>query len=361
MKLIKIDRQSLNDGIEKSKADYRVFGPVKEKNDHEFKLLEKSEIPDLNFQNTRLSPKSIIYPQSQVMFTYSLDESKDDCRIMKEVENVKSPMAIFGIRPCDALAFPIVRRNFDTPEYQDTYWVKAYEATTFIGLACNSACNSACGTCFCTSAGTGPFGEEGLDVLLIADGDIFYAKSITAKGEAFIQVAGWSTEADPSADSKIDDLKTAAETSISSSVNTDNLKNKTILELYDAPFWEQEAFSCINCGTCTYVCPTCWCFDVQDETHGKSGIRMRNWDSCMFPLFTQHASGHNPRDVNYARLRQRFMHKLKYYVDKYDKGIQCVGCGRCIRLCPVNIDIRRICNKMNSFDAADCVCETTSS
>ena len=356
MKLIKMDKTGWGEGIEKVKAAYRVFGPVKEKNDYEFSVLNADEMPDLNFQNTRLSPKSIIYPQSQVMFTYSLDETKNDCRIMKEVDNATSPMAIIGVRPCDALSFPIVRRNFDTPEYQDTYWVKAYEATTFVGLACNSACS----TCFCTSAGTGPFGEEGLDILVIKDGDDFYAKIITPKGEAFAQSAGWCVEAESDVTVKIEKLKTAAEASIASSVSTDKLKDKTILELYDAPFWEEEAFACINCGTCTYVCPTCWCFDVQDETHGKSGIRMRNWDSCMFPLFTYHASGHNPRTQKYERVRQRFMHKLKYYVDKYENGIQCVGCGRCIRLCPVNIDIRRICDKMNAFDAESCVCEATS-
>jgi len=357
MTLIKIDQQNWADGIEKAKSAYRVFGPVKEKDDYDFKLLEAAALPDLNCQNTRLSPKSIIYPQSQLMFTYSLDEEDDDFRIMKEVENVSAPMAIIGIRPCDALAFPIVRRNFDTPEYQDTYWAKAYEATTFVGLACNSAC----GTCFCTSAGTGPFGEKGLDVLIVKDGDDLYAKPITDKGRAFVNTAGWTADADAAVSSKIDELKTAAEASITSVVATDKLREKTILELYDAPFWEQEAFSCLNCGTCTYVCPTCWCFDVQDETYGKKGIRMRNWDSCMFPLFTHHASGHNPRHVKYQRVRQRFMHKLKYYVDKYDNGIQCVGCGRCIRLCPVNIDIRKICSKMNSFDAESCACDTPSS
>ncbi len=357
MTLIKINKKALDLGIEKAKSAYQVFGPVKQKNDHDYKRLDKNELPDFNFQNTRLSPKSIIYPQSQIMFRYSLDETSDDCRIMKEVENVSAPMAIVGVRPCDALSFPIVRRNFDSPEYQDTYWVKAYEATTFVGLACNSACS----TCFCTSAGTGPFGEEGLDVLLVADGDDFYVKPLTEKGTAFVGAAGWSGTADASAGEKIEALKQAAETSVTSAVKTDKLREKTTLELYDAPFWQEEAFSCINCGTCTYVCPTCWCFDVQDETFGKSGIRMRNWDSCMFPLFTSHASGHNPRDAKYQRVRQRFMHKLKYYVDKYDNGIQCVGCGRCIRLCPVNIDIRRICNKMNSFDAESCKCETAAS
>jgi len=357
MTLIKIDHQTWAEGIEKAKSAYRVFGPVKEKTDHEFKLLDKGEMPDFSCQNTRLSPKSIIYPQSQIMLTYSLDESRDDCRIMKEVENVTAPQLVLGIRPCDALAFPIVRRNFDSPEYQDTYWIKAYEATTFVGLACNAACS----TCFCTSAGTGPFGEEGLDILLMQDGEMMYAKPLTPKGEALAASAGWTTTAESSASGKLDTLKANAEASITAKVSTDKLKDKVLLELYDAPFWEEEAFSCINCGTCTYVCPTCWCFDVQDEVQGKSGIRMRNWDSCMFPLFTHHASGHNPRHNNYERLRQRFMHKLKYYVDKYDSGIQCVGCGRCIRMCPVNIDIRRICDKMNSFDVKSCACDVASS
>ena len=80
---------------------------------------------------------------------------------------------------------------------------------------------------------------------------------------------------------------------------------------------------------------------------------MKNWDSCMFPIFTVHTTGHNPRDTKTQRVRQRFMHKLKYFVDKYQTGIMCVGCGRCVRQCPVNIDIRRVCELMNSFKPAD--------
>jgi ferredoxin len=145
-------------------------------------------------------------------------------------------------------------------------------------------------------------------------------------------------------------LKEKAEAGIIARIRTERLKEKTTTDLFDAPFWEDFAFACINCGTCTYVCPTCWCFDMQDEVRGTSGVRMRNWDSCMYPLFTHHGSGHNPRDTKTQRLRQRFMHKLKYYVDKYSDGIQCVGCGRCISLCPVNIDIRKVCEAMNGFE-----------
>lgn len=76
---------------------------------------------------------------------------------------------------------------------------------------------------------------------------------------------------------------------------------------------------------------------------------MRNWDSCMFPLFTLHASGHNPRGQKIQRVRQRFMHKLKYYLDTYNGGVACVGCGRCVQHCPVNIDIREVCRLMNEY------------
>ncbi len=78
---------------------------------------------------------------------------------------------------------------------------------------------------------------------------------------------------------------------------------------------------------------------------------MRNWDSCMTPLFTMHGSGHNPRDQKHQRFRQRFMHKLKYFGDKYEEGIMCVGCGRCVQQCPANVDIKKISKIMNDYVA----------
>lgn len=346
MKVIKIDKENWAVGLEKLHASYRLFGPVKEDNFHNFKELDKGEQPDFNFSNTLLSPKSLVHPQSEVMFEYSLDEKQEDHHVMKEIARDYSPRVVIGIRPCDAKAFLLVKRNFDTHEYKDPYWIKSYEATTFVGFACNTPA----GTCFCTTAGCGPFHEDGLDLLIVDVEEHFLGIIITKKGENLLAAAGWNLESDSNAASKqIERIKQEAEARITSFVSTDKLRIKTTMELYDAPFWEDVAFSCINCGTCTYLCPTCWCFDIQDEHHGCSGVRMRNWDSCMYPLFTLHGSGHNPRSKKMQRVRQRFMHKLKYYVDKYENGIQCVGCGRCIRLCPVNIDIRRVCDIMNSF------------
>lgn len=357
MKVIKIDKSEFNTGLDRLEKDYRLIGPVKEKQYYTFKTLDKGEKPDLSYTNTRLSAKSIIYPQSEIMFEYSLDKNDTDYAILKEPEKDYSPRAVIGIRPCDADAYAVVRRNFDTPEYKDPYWLKAYEATTMVGLACHLPSP----TCFCTSAGSGPFHTDNLDVMLVDNDDHYLAQVLTEKGENFVSAAGWTTAAE-NGESAVETMKTEAESKIKSSVNTDNLKNQNLIDLHEAEqaIWNPEAFACINCGTCTYACPTCWCFDVQDETFGKSGVRIRNWDSCMYPIFSLHASGHNPRGTKVGRVRQRFMHKLKYYVDKYDSGIQCTGCGRCVRLCPVNIDIRKICNMMNSYDPESCSCLVTS-
>ena len=353
MKIVQIDKNNWEAGLENLTNSYRLFAPVKEAEFHNFKELAKGELPDLNCLNTRLSPKSIIYPQSEAMFEYTLDESHEDHHIMKEVDKDYSPRAVIGIRPCDAKAFVLVGYNFDTLEYKDPYWIKASEATTLVGLACDSPCSS----CFCTTAGCGPYHEEGLDILLVDGTDHYLAKVLTEKGKNFITTAGWDAPADAEgAGAQIADRKQAAEAKITARVNTDHLRQADTNELYKAPFWEDVSFSCINCGTCTFVCPTCWCFDIQDENRGTSGMRMRNWDSCMFPLFTMHGTGHNPRGTKLHRVRQRFMHKLKYYVDKYDVGIQCVGCGRCIRSCPVNIDIRRVCDFMNSYGSLEDAC-----
>jgi ferredoxin len=352
MKIIKIDKGLWASGLNQAAAAYRLIGPVKEKEFHSFKPLTNGAQPDLSCLNTRLSPKAIIYPQSEVMFDYSLDESREDHHQMREAAKDYSPRAVIGIRPCDAKAFELVRLNFDTPDYKDPYWLRAYESTTFIGLGCETPC----GSCFCTTAGCGPYHEEGLDVLLADAGDHYLAKVLTDKGAKFLDTAGWKAAAGKDADARLAGLRQAAEGKISSSVPTDNLKSLPTNDLYNASFWEDVSFACINCGTCTFSCPTCWCFDIQDETRGTSGVRLKNWDSCMYPLFTLHGTGHNPRGTKLHRVRQRFMHKLKYFVDKYDRGIQCVGCGRCVRLCPVNIDIRRVALMMNGFAASGEAC-----
>jgi len=353
MKIIKIDKADWNGGLKKIAGDYRLIGPVRDQDFYLYKPLEPGDIPDMAFTNTRLSAKGTIYPQSQTMFNYTLDPDREDHHLLTEPENNDQPTAVIGIRPCDAAAFVQVRRNFDAPDYQDPYWLKAYEDTVLVGLACDRPGPA----CFCTSTGGGPYYGEALDVLLVDNEDHYLAQVVSEKGATFLEKAGWSETVDSDTAMKtIQARQEAAENRINSTMETGNLADAETMVLYDASFWEDVAFACINCGTCTFLCPTCWCFDIQDETHGMEGRRIRNWDSCMFPLFTLHGSGHNPRGENVQRVRQRFMHKLKYYVDKYEAGIQCVGCGRCVSQCPVNIDIRKVCELMNSTGGQSVTC-----
>ena len=322
--------------------DYKIFVPVRDGDFSVFQPLEKETEPDFDYQNTRLSPKGLVYPQSERMFEYSLDEKDPESNILKEAPKDYNPQAIVGIRPCDAHAFQLVKRNFDNPEYPDPWWVRRFESTTVVGLGCNDPCS----TCFCTAMGGGPFDETGLDVLLYDLGETYLARGLTEKGETFLSKAQDGEKADEKAVKRAAALSAKAAEGMPEPKELDPIREKTINDLFDAPFWEDVAFACLNCGTCTFLCPTCWCFDIQDEVQGKQGDRIRNWDSCMFPLFTLHGSGHNPRDKKFQRVRQRFMHKLKYFVDRYGDGFHCTGCGRCVQFCPVNIDIREVLSLM---------------
>ncbi len=327
-----------------------VLGPVKEGEAHRFRPLKKAADLDLSYQNSRLSPKDLVHPHSDAMFAFSLKKDDPEAGILKELPRSAAKRVVLGIRPCDAKAFRLVDVNFLTDTYRDPWWEARREATVLVGLGCSRPCR----TCFCTAVGTGPFDETALDVLMTELEDGYLLKAVTEKGEALLRDAPQAEAATDERMQKAEGIAEEAARKISKPFVTDPIKDKPQTELFSAEFWEEVQFACINCGACTYLCPTCWCFDIQDEVQGEEGVRLRLWDSCMFPLFTLHGSGHNPRNQKLQRVRQRFMHKFKYYVDKYGDGPACVGCGRCVQYCPVNIDIRRVVAMMS----ASCVCPT---
>ncbi len=334
--------------VEKLIGQQRVFGPVFQGQYHEFAELKASDEIDLSYQNTRLSPKGLFHPHSERMFQYSLATVDPEAGIVKEAPKDYSPRVILGIRPCDAKAFRLDDANFDTETIKDPWWTRRRACTALVGLACNAPCRS----CFCTSVGTGPFDPAGLDALLIDVDTGYVLQAVTDKGKELADGLAESEAVAPAMTEQVAQLKQAAEAQLTIQFDPKAIADQNMLELFNAVFWDEVQFSCINCGTCTFLCPTCWCFDIQDEVCDDQGDRLRIWDSCMFPLFTLHGSGHNPRNAKLQRVRQRFMHKLKYYQDKYHGGVACVGCGRCVKSCPVNIDIREVARLMS----ASCVC-----
>ncbi len=343
-----INKSQWSELIKKLQEGYQLWGPVKEDGYHVFKILSGEKELDLSFQNTRLSIKSFVLPQSERMLEAKLDEENGP--IYRESPKEYPNRVLLGVRPCDAKALELVRVNFDTPEYKDPWWLRRYETLIKVGLACNTPCS----TCFCPSTGGGPFDEEGLDILMVDIGDEYFFKAVSEKGNSILREIEIGEKPSDSVKGKVEELKKKAEASFTNLPSVENLASQDMMGLFNAPFWDESQFACINCGTCTYLCPTCWCFDIQDEIYENISDRIRNWDSCMYPLFTLHGSGHNPRSQKLQRVRQRFMHKLKYYVDKYSNGVQCVGCGRCIQYCPVNIDIREVISLMNNYQADAC-------
>jgi ferredoxin len=334
--------------IERLIGRYLVYAPMKNGSFHDFAPLKDPSGADLSFHNTRLSPKGLFHPQAERMFVCSLARDDPQAGILKEVQKDFSPRVVLGIRPCDAKALRLDDANFDAG-IKDPWWVRRREATTLIGLACDAPCS----TCFCTSMGGGPCDTAGLDVLLLDTGDGYAARVLTERGANTLETASGRSSVDNGISALVHKKKEAAEQRIDEAFDPVSIAQRETIDLFNSPIWEQIQFACINCGVCTFICPTCWCFDIQDEVFADRGERLRLWDSCMFPLFTIHGSGHNPRGRKMQRVRQRFMHKLKYYQDSYGNGSACVGCSRCVQACPVNIDIRQVGRRM-AYTGSSC-------
>ncbi|WDP91956.1 MAG: 4Fe-4S dicluster domain-containing protein [Desulfobacter sp.] len=350
MNYIILKKQDLEAAMARAAKSYTLAGPVPDKSGnrqgHTFCCLAKDQCPDLEYTRTRLSPKALLFPQAEPMFHFKVPKKRDDGSVdapfMEAGSFKESPIAVVGIRPYDAKAFDLLKLNFDSKDYKDPFFLRRYEQMVRIGLADTRPAD----TNFSTACGTGPFDETGLDILLADAGDAFIGKVITKKGKEFASAACFKPGG-PEIKKQLTAMKKEAESLVDAAPSFGRILGADTLDLYEADHWEALSFSCINCGACTYACPTCWCFDIQDEVQGDEGVRLRLWDSCMTDLYSVHASGHNPRQEGYKRFRNRFMHKLKYFADKYDAGIMCVGCGRCIEGCPSGIDIRKVMAVMN--------------
>jgi ferredoxin len=321
-------------GIAKKMAeDFLVWAPVKKEDNVLFEPLGKGGEPFFAYLNSKNAPKNVFFPHTETMLKYTRTPKG---MAFSAEENKADAAVLFGVRPCDAHSFALLDKLFDQEKYKDGYYITKRQNTTVISLACIQPPYA---TCFCTSVDGEPVSSEGSDILLTDIGSGYLVEMITLKGEELAKYFG-DVQADAAADSRKNEIAEKAKQAISSKIPAHEVK--PILDNnFEHPFWATIHGKCLACGTCTYLCPTCHCFDISDEAKGSDGVRIRSWDSCMFPLFTKETSGHNPRISQKERWRQRVMHKFKYYVDNFG-AIACVGCGRCVMSCPVNLDIRKV-------------------
>ncbi|HSW36597.1 MAG TPA: 4Fe-4S dicluster domain-containing protein [Candidatus Limnocylindrales bacterium] len=308
-------------------ADKKLWVPQADGDAMRFAPIAEGAALPLEFSNTRVPPKQVVFPQTETLYRFQLGQEE------MEQPQLEEEILLLGVRPCDARAMEIVEKLFRW-DVDDPYYLKRRALTTVVGLACNEPCVN----CFCPSVGGGPASTEGLDLLMIDLGEKYLLEPVTAKGvDLLAAVKEFLDEAGTDAVKQKEQVISASMQKIKRSVDTEGIP-KGLPGLWEDSLWQRVSASCLGCGTCTYLCPTCHCFDIQDETEGFEARRCRMWDSCMFKEYTLHTSGHNTRPTRRERTRNRINHKYSYYVDKFDV-IACVGCGRCINLCPVNIDI----------------------
>jgi sulfhydrogenase subunit beta (sulfur reductase) len=323
-----IDKSAVTDFVSELLKTREVIAPVERDGILGFESLDSVDGIVLDFYNTRLAPKEVFFPRSETLFAYQEGKALP-------VSLPTEQRVVLGIRPCDARSAALLDKVFDTSDYQDPYYASRRKYTTLVGLSCAKPQS----TCFCTSVGGGPFSTQGLDSLWTDLGEHYLVKVLTDRGRALVASSAYFHPAnDEDTDLKAE-IAARAEQSVSGP-QVQGVKEK-LDGMYDDPFWDQVHQKCLGCGACTYLCPTCHCFDIVDEGDGMRGRRVRNWDTCQFALFTYHTSGHNPRPSGKQRMRQRVMHKFNYFVANLG-DIACVGCGRCVRECPVNLDIRAV-------------------
>jgi len=326
-----ISKKDLKDWIYGLCKDYIIFAPVKGEEGIVFNEIKSIDEIYFKSTNSKKSPKGICFPQMEKLFSFS----KEDKIELFPIEVKIKKRIIFGIRPCDAMAFSALDKVFISQEYKDTYYIGKRENTLMIGIACTEPET----ICFCTTIGGDPASKEGIDVLLIDIGDEYFVEVLTNKGKSLVNGISYFKKANDN-HIKLKEEKINKAREKVKYIDITGLKEK-LDESFDLPFWDRIYEKCIGCGICTFLCPTCHCFDIVDEGGKDQGERIRIWDSCQFPLFTKHASGVNPRPTGKERLRQRILHKFKYFVENYNM-FGCVGCGRCVKYCPVNLDIREI-------------------
>ena len=306
-------------------AGRRVLAPVRDGERVEFEEVTSPQKATLDYVQTTRPAKSAVFPRYEAMLRYKLTGKDVD---VEELKPESRPTVLFGLHPCDAASFATLKAVF-TWDTGDAYFEPKLANTTVIGLSCTKGDDY----CFCTSVGGGPGATRGSDILLTPlDATRFLAELITDKGKAVVALAPQLFTPANGA------VKEKALANIAVRFTADQLAARLPALFPKNEVWVEQSLRCLGCGACAFVCPTCSCFDIQDERQRYGGVRLRCWDSCGFGLFTLHASGHNPRAKQSERWRQRVMHKFSYQPERLGV-LGCVGCGRCSRTCPADMNL----------------------
>jgi len=305
-----------------------LIAPVELGGQVNFGVWTEDSVLRLDALKTVKSAKGAFFPQVEEIVRFRMAGKSID---IKPADMLDEDFVIFGVRACDARSFELLDRVF-LADPADPFYAARRQHGTVVTLACNEPEE----TCFCTNFGIDAADPAG-DVTAWITGEEIYFRANTEKGERLVADLEDAADETPVAKLKksIGDI---LEKLPLANLNLDGFDGEHLMERFEDPRWSELASGCLGCGTCTFVCPTCQCYDVRDFDTGSDIQRYRCWDSCMFSDFTLMAHGTN-RPTQTERFRQRFMHKLVYFPSNNEGLYSCVGCGRCLEKCPQSIHI----------------------
>lgn len=284
--------------------------------------------------NTVRSAKDFFFPQTENLVDFRMQGKSIE--VIDTREECKD-FVIFGVRACDARSFTILDKVF-LADPVDSYYKNRRDHGTVVTMACTRPAE----TCFCGTFGIDATSPEG-DAACFSDGESIFFKANNEKGQKFIDSISSLLEDGDTA--RLDEVQEKTREVLGklplAGLTTDNFGGDKLNEYFNSDKWGELSESCLGCGTCTFVCPTCQCYDIKDFDTGHGIKRFRCWDSCMYSDFTKMAHG-NPRLTQLERFRQRFMHKLVYFPKNNNGEFGCVGCGRCLSKCPISMNIVKV-------------------
>jgi len=312
-----------------------LYAPVRTGNELNYKKWVEDNEVDLRGLKTENTPKDIMLPQSENIYTTTAVAGKIS---ITPAEIDSAPFVIFGVKACDVKAIAVLDNIYLQGDFVDVVYQTRRDAACIVSLGCAKPA----ATCFCAAFGLDAANPEGDVSTWIVD-DFLYMEAQTDKGAELVKkIVHLFEQADQAmVDVEKHEISEKIKNLPYSKLPLENFKPENTLKLFNDENWMHLYKACLGCGVCTYVCPTCSCYDIRDF-EGKCGDiqRFRCWDSCMYPDFTLMAHG-NPRISQKERFRQRFMHKLAYHPEKFEE-YGCVGCGRCVNKCPVSLNIVKI-------------------
>ena len=334
--MYKIAKENLSALFQLIAGNQELYLPVKTAGQVNFAAWTEGAEVDLDTLKSTKSPKDAFFPQSENLYTCV----KEGKKISIEPETLKEQdFVVFGMKACDVKGVEVLDKVF-LCDPVDSFYAARRKHGTIVVMACHEPEE----TCFCKVFGI-DCAEPVADVATwMVEGNLYW-KALTEKGEALTKVAASVLENADAEAEKVEAEKAAIRAIVEklpySNLSLEGWNGEALTEKFNSPVWEDLYKPCLACGTCTFVCPTCQCYDIKDYNTGHDVKRYRCWDSCMYSDFTMMAHGNN-RNSQLQRFRQRFMHKLVYFPANNNGMYSCVGCGRCVEKCPSSLNIVKV-------------------